>query len=329
VTPHRSLVIVNPAASRIHDAQVRHRLVERVRATSWLVGAEAVVVTERNPFVIQDAVRGALAGGVDRVVAVGGDGTVVAVASAMAASGITLAIVPAGTGNILAGTLGIRGGASAMRSLRDGVVRDIDLGRASWAGGRVGGVVHPAGERPFAVGCGAGFDARVMATTPTGQKRLMGRGSYFAAALRAVLRVRNAAYRVELDGRVVETEAAVALVANAGELIPGLVRPRLPIVPDDGLLELIVVRASGPFQGIRGVVAALATTTLSAVPRGLAWRARAERIRISTFPAEPVEIDGDVVGLGSLDATVERGALRLLVPASAAARSRVELTCAR
>jgi diacylglycerol kinase (ATP) len=317
VIPRRTLVVVNPAASRNHDPVAREELIGRIRAAPWLVGESSDVVTEPNPLRIQAVVRDAVAAGADQIVAVGGDGTVVIIASVIASTGITLAIVPTGTGNILAGTLGIRyRPAAAIHALRDGSVRDIDLGMAAWGGGAIGGRELAPGGRAFAVGCGAGFDARVMGTTNARQKRRLGRASYFANGIGEMLRVHNVAFQVEIDGRTVETEAALALVANAGELIPGLVRPRLPIVPDDGYLDLVMVRAANPLQGLHGLVQALRTASVSAAPRGLAWRARGEQILIRTSPPEPVEIDGDVVGVGTLDATVLPRALRVLAPSS-------------
>ena len=67
------------------------------------------------------------------VVAVGGDGTVREAADALIGRETPLAIVPAGTGNVLAGAIGIRGVRSALDALRHGRSRTIDLGRARWA----------------------------------------------------------------------------------------------------------------------------------------------------------------------------------------------------
>ena len=114
----------------------------------------------------------------------------------------------------------------------------------------------------FAIGCGAGFDARVMATTPAHLKRRFGKSAYFAQAIRLALEIEAVPFRITVDGQVIETDASIALIANMGELVPGLVGPRLPIIPDDGLLDLIVVGARGPLHGMKGLIDQLFRTHL-------------------------------------------------------------------
>jgi diacylglycerol kinase (ATP) len=134
------------------------------------------------------------------------------------------------------------------------------------------------------------------------------------AALGLLGRLTPVPYRIEIDDERLELEATVALVANAGELVPGLVRPRLSIVPDDGLLDLLVLRVGSIPGGIRGALELLGRTELGGTPSGAAFRARGRRIRIATQPVQPRQVDGDTVGSGSLEATVRRSALEVLVP---------------
>jgi diacylglycerol kinase family enzyme len=111
------------------------------------------------------------------------------------------------------------------------------------------------------------------------------------------------------------------MATNLGQLIPGLLAPRLPIVPDDGLLDVIVVGARGPVHGVRGLADQLWRTSLGAASGSDTLRARGRVVRIESDVLEPLQVDGDHLGWGSLEASVLEGALRILVPARTGASS--------
>ena len=246
--PAAPLILVNPRASRIVDPA------ERERVTVAVVGAVRHRYG-RAPRVEAGSLaetRTALAEATDApvVVAVGGDGTVREAADALIGRGTPLAIIPAGTGNVLAGAIGIRGVRSGLDALRHGRPRVIDLGRVRWtAAGEA--ETH---ERIFAVACGMGLDARIMAAAEQEWKRRMRFGAYVGAAVREVFRLETARFRIDADGETIELEGYLALVANAGELVPGRIGPRRPIDPADGLLDLIVLGGANPLAGLMSAV---------------------------------------------------------------------------
>jgi diacylglycerol kinase (ATP) len=326
--PGPTIVIVNPKASRIRNVRrgeaIMAQVDEWVRSTT---GHGPVVVRVEDADSIDAAGRDAVRSGAGLVIAVGGDGTVAAVTADLAGSGIPLAIVPGGTGNVLATALRIPDSpAKALAGLTDGVRRSIDLGSAllptTEVAGRdtgtatsddpVGSIVVP--SRLFAVAAGVGWDARVMAATAGSDKHRLGRLAYWVSALGLLGEMRPSPYVIDVDGERLELEATVALVANAGELIPGLVRPRLPIVPDDGLLDLLVLRVASVTGGIRGALELLDRTDLGGSPSGAAFRARGRVIRIEAVPDQPRQVDGDGHGTGVLEASVRESALDLIVP---------------
>jgi diacylglycerol kinase family enzyme len=237
-------------------------------------------------------------------------------ARVLAGSGIPLGVVPAGTGNLLAAALGIpRAAGRAAAALATLSARTIDIGAVT---------VHP-GERPaspddpserFTVACGAGFDAVVMAATSRDAKRRLGVGAYFAAAARLIGTLRPIHFRIEVDGLDVETEGIAALVANCGDLVPGVLRPRIPLDPADGLLELLVLRAGGPLGSIRAAFELLAARAPDApgVPSGRSLRVRGRRISVVPDPPVALQVDGDPYPAGWLTASVMPGALRVLAP---------------
>jgi len=167
----------------------------------------------------------------------------------------------------------------------------IDLGRA-WVG------TQADIPTPFMVAAGIGFDARVMAATTERRKRSLGIGAYFAAATAVAARTRPFQVGLAVDGVVHETDALAVLVANAGELIPGLLRPRLPLVPDDGLLDVLVARGRGLVGGSRAAVELLIGRGVHTAIGPYAARMAGRHVEVDAPAGEPVEVDGDVVGAG-------------------------------
>jgi diacylglycerol kinase family enzyme len=303
-------VVVGRGASWLANPERRERIVAAAVAGVAARTGQRPEVRETGSAADGQAVTAeALAGGSPLVVVVGGDGSVRSTAAALAGSATALGIVPAGTGNLLAASLGVprrpEAAAAALSSARD---RVIDLGRA-----RVG--TDPDGPtHPFVVAAGVGFDARVMAATTERRKRSLGVAAYFAAAAGVALRVRPFHVRIDVDGAVHETDALQVLAANAGELIPGLLQPRLPLVPDDGELDVLVARGRGAAGGSRAAVELLLGRRRHAAIGPYATRLSARRIEVMAPADEPIEVDGDVVGAGRLVAEIVPAALRVLVP---------------
>jgi len=320
-----SLVIINPTASQLRKRDDREALIDQLRsALRRRDGSEPDVIETSAQAETRPLVESALAASADAVIGVGGDGTLREMAAVLAGSGVPLGIVPAGTGNLLAGIVGIPASAAdAVAALVSARTRTIDLGSVTLhlvpePGPRQAGPdeATAVGEQHavFAIGCGAGFDARVMATTPHDLKRRVGRVAYFAQALRLAASIDVVPYRLVVDGESIEVEASIALVANMGELVPGVVGPRLPIEPDDGLLDVIVVGARNAAAGVRGLADQLLRTSLGGSSGSGSLRLRARSVTVAADRPEPLQVDGDAVGWGSLEAEVMPGALDVLVP---------------
>ena len=305
-----AFLLVSSGASRLADPARRDALAAAAIASiTARTGTTPEVRVTATAGAGRAATREALASGASLVVVAGGDGSVRSTAAVLAGTGVALGIVPGGTGNLLAAALGIpRGPDRAIALLETAREHSIDIGRA-WVGATAG-----AGT-PFMVAAGIGFDARVMAATTDRRKRSLGVGAYFAAATAVALRIRPFAVRLVVDGVVHETDALAVLVANAGELIPGLLRPRLPLVPDDGMLDVLVARGRGPAGGTRAALELLVGRGVHAAIGSYAARFSARRVEVEAEAWEPVEVDGDVVGAGRLVAEVVPGAVRILVPA--------------
>ncbi|MGW7264472.1 diacylglycerol kinase family protein [Streptomyces sp. NPDC054842] len=308
----RTVVVFNPtvtdenACAALRDVLHRHghRAVEFVQTT------------------IEDPGGGqaaqAAAGGASLVVVCGGDGTLRAAADAMAGSGVPLALVPSGTGNLLARNLGLPlSPAAALDAALGGTVRHIDLGRIE---GDHLEATH------FAAMSGAGLDAAIMENTDDRTKSFLGWPAYVLAGI-TTLRSPRMRVTIRLDGApALRRTARMVLFANVGTVQGGLT-----LVPaarcDDGRLDLLILDPRGPSGWLRVLGALLrggrsprpaSVDTLAAhdadagVPVEFFTFERAEL----TFDAEQSrELDGDPVAPGRrLTAEVRPGALTMLLP---------------
>ncbi len=167
----------------------------------------------------------------------GGDGTVQRCIDALAGTDTAVAILPAGTANLLASNLSIpRDLPEAVQIGLHGDRRRLDTGSVN-------------GER-FAVMAGAGFDARMIADADRGTKDRLGRAAYVVTGIRN-LGARRVRATIKVDGEEFFTgKVACVLAANVGEILGG-VKAFPQAQPDDGRLELGVVTARTPVQWAR------------------------------------------------------------------------------
>ncbi len=181
--------------------------------------------------------RRAAAKGVDVLFVWGGDGTVQRCVDAVAGTDTAVAILPAGTANLLAENLNVPHDlAEAVNVGLHGDRRRLDTGRVN-------------GER-FMVMAGAGFDARMIADADRGAKDRLGRFAYIATGLRN-LGARRVRATVTVDGKRFFTgKVSCVLTANVGKILGG-VEAFPQARPDNGRLELGVVTARDPVQWAR------------------------------------------------------------------------------
>jgi diacylglycerol kinase family enzyme len=305
-------VIVNPGASRLRDPAVRRSLTDELTtALTRRDGRPPEVVETSGAGECAPLVEAAVAQAAPSVVGAGGDGTLRELAAALADTGVPLGIVPGGTGNQVAAVMGVPLDiSSAVAAIGTAQLRSVDLGEVRMHLGQDGPT-----DATFVLGCGAGLDARLMATTSAASKRRYGKTAYFAQGVRLAMQVDVVPVRLSVDGERIETEASLALVGNMGHLIPGVVGLRLPLDPADGMLDLIVVAARGPLHGLKGLVDQLTRTALGGASGSDSLRLRGRHISIEADSPEPIQVDGDFVGEGSLEARVRPAALEILVPA--------------
>lgn len=315
-TPPAALAIARPGSRILHSEKGRATVEEEVRGAVFDRTRAELEWTGGDRETVRAALDAAIARGAPLVVVIGGDGTIRLAAERLVGTGIPLAIVPGGTGNLFSGALGLPvGRSSAIRAVAEGDERAVDAGSVSWSLHEATDDRVPAtGSGIFVVACGSGFDANVMAAADEGAKQSVGRAAYFAAAASLVPGLTAHRHRIDIDGEVHEVDALAVLVVNAGELIPGLVAPRLPITSNDGLLDVLVVKASGVIGGVVGGLELLARTQVGWSATGSSLRVRGRHVEVSSDPPDTIEVDGDVLGRGSFVADILPDALIVVHP---------------
>ena len=240
---------------------------------------------------------------VDLVVVAGGDGTVRVVCAELARSGIPVAVLPAGTGNLLARNLGVPLDLdAALHGLLDGTERRIDS-------------VQVEGDQldldRFVVMAGLGLDAAIIADAPDQLKKHVGWAAYVVSTLK---NLNHPFVLVEIiidDQPPLIRRARTVVIGNVGTLEANI--PLLPDArPDDGLIDAVVL---APRRLAHWPRLALSLVLKSVQEGRNIERYTGRRIQVTAARVVRRELDGDTIEDGRiLSATVDPEALIVRVP---------------
>ena len=270
----QAAVVVNP--TKLDDDEAFRKSLRRAMDDHGRPEPLWLETTPEDPGLGQT--RSAVAAGVDLVLACGGDGTVAACAEGVTGTGVPLAIIPLGTGNLLARNLGIPTGLEeALEVALGDEQQPIDAGE-------VNGTL-------FVVMAGLGLDARMLSGTSEPLKKRLG---WLAYAVAAVRHLGDRPMRVTISadgGRPRRLRVSALIVGNVGWLRGGL--PLLPDArPDDGMLDAVALVA----QGVTGWLAVAAHILLRRPARGRVYRVQFSELQVRLGRDQPWELDGEVMG---------------------------------
>ncbi len=235
---------------------------------------------------------------VDRVVLAGGDGTMNAAAPALLETGLPFAIIPLGTGNDLARTLGIpEDPAEAARIAAEGTLREIDVGVAN--------------DVPFFNVASVGFGVDLTRALTGDSKRRWGKLGYAVAGLRVLSRFRPFTAAIRCGDQVVRSRTIHIAVGNGRHYGGGMtVSERSRI--DDGTFDVFSLEVGSVWGLLR---------LLPALRRGDHGRwqevrtAEGEEIEIRTRRRRSVNTDGEITTRTPVLLRVLHRAARVYVPA--------------
>lgn len=293
----RCAVVYNPIKV---SEDLRNAIKQQAMKTGWNDAIWLATPAENpGPAITAEVVSA----DVDRVIAAGGDGTIRIVADRLAGSGIPMAVVPVGTGNLLARNLDIPLTEPEALAIAFGQhTREVDLVKLT---------VDGMPSEHFAVIAGLGVDAMIMEETNPDLKDAIGPGAYFVAAAKALGRTPIHMWITLDDHRPQHRYAMICAIGNVGELAGNLTL--IPDAsPDDGKLDVYVASPRRLVHWLR-VVLRLLTLRPRRDDRVDQWQGRQVEVRLRH--PDPYQLDGDVIGdCRSLRAEVAPKALTVCVP---------------
>ncbi|HJS49594.1 MAG TPA: diacylglycerol kinase family protein [Gaiellaceae bacterium] len=301
---HRTVFLVNPASAGGSTGKRWPEIAHRAAALG-LTG-DALISTEAGQLgaLAADAVRG----GAELLVVVGGDGSLNEVVNGVAEqSGFELAVISRGTGWDFVRTFGIpRDLDAAITVARNGAVREIDLGLASyraWGGADA--------RAYFANVASAGISGAIAQRANEASKALGGKISYYWATLAVFMRWQTGELRVSVDEEFRRGRMIDVVVAN-GRFLGGGMMMCPDAEPDDGVFDALLI---GDVTK-RDLLFVLPKTYRGKhLPHPRLEPLRGQVVTVESDEPLPIELDGEQPGTTPARFEVVPRALRLRVPA--------------
>jgi diacylglycerol kinase (ATP) len=232
------------------------------------------------------------------VIAIGGDGTVRSVATAIGDRQIPIGIIPGGSTNIVAQEHRIPSDPHKAAALIFGPHNEAKMDA---------GVC---GDRRFLHMAGAGFDSRFFAATDHELKRRVGWRAYIRPAVQS-LSIAPAEFSVQADDTYIEVRSQMVLVANGASIL----KPFFPVYSDiksnDGWLDVLIFTPRGRIAVVR---TAMDFATRRLHRSSYVTRIRARHVEVRSEPSIPLQLDGDIRGETPATFDIIPNALTLIVP---------------
>ncbi|MGH2827486.1 MAG: diacylglycerol/lipid kinase family protein [Actinomycetota bacterium] len=293
----KHVVVVSNSSSGGSDEELLDRISERLSSLGEIERVEPGGVASFG-----DEVRTALVSDDDLIVAAGGDGTMNCMLNGFAGDleGRTFALVPMGTGNDLARTLGIDPDpVAAAEGIVAGREVELDVGRAS--GGDV--------TRLFINACMGGFPVKVNQAIDGDVKERFGPLAFWVGGMRAAADLTR--WRVTVDGD--SYDDVVAIGVGNGKTAGGGITVWPDAAPGDGALDLCVLPAEGVGDALK--IAASVKRGAHREIEGVVFK-RAARFEISAEPELEFNCDGELIDLTAPVTFELVDRLRMRVPSS-------------
>lgn len=286
--------ILNPCAGRGRSVKIMQRIKEIMEKKSTKYRIIETEYPGHATIIAKDAVKN----GYKRIIAVGGDGTVLEVANGMIGEEAALGIIPAGTGNDFIKTVGIPNDPEiALEIMLLNKHKKVDIG-----------IVNK--NRYFLNVSGTGFDVEVLKNTEKVKGFLTGIAAYYTAVLMAVFGYKFKKVTLRTKDTVIERCVLLVAVANGIAYGGGMrVAPEASI--QDGLLDVTIIEKLPRWK------------ILIELPKFIKGdhkhikqieKFKCESVTIETEKAEPINLDGEIIGTTPVTFSVMRDAINVFAP---------------
>lgn len=294
----KALAVINPRAGRWGSEKAVPRL---LRFAFEKNGGDLVIRTIAGSQDARIWATHAAGEGFDLIIVSGGDGTIhETVNGFLRSTPLPIAIVPTGSGNLLARELGIpKKPKSAIRLIHAGGLRSIDVGAMT------------SHDRVLLNALTLGYGSRIIADARKELKNLFGYPAYILTALRHMIRITRAKFHCVIDGVEKDFDAQMVMLANVGLTSLRLRKLGPRVLPDDGRFNLILFRHRR-FQDLLSILAGIALPHRKPSVRLASYLGKT--FTLTSQPSLPLLVDGEACESGTVTVEVRPRAAVFLVP---------------
>ncbi len=291
-------IIINPAAGKPEPILNTLNAVFHPHDIDWDIS-----ITQKSGDA-QRFAKEALARGVDLIVGYGGDGTQMEIANAIMHSDTPMAILPGGTGNAMTYALNIPRTLKKAANLivENNQIKKIDIAQIN--------------EHNFMLRAYTGFDSERAASREMKDK--FGQLAYVNTSLKFLRDAPTAQYRATVDGEVIEGEAMLCFILNAGALggVLGIPLPEVKEVSiSDGLLDLYAVTAGvQPLRALSNYMLKVGNGELKNQSAVGIYHWQGREITLEADSPQSVWIDGEEYGTTPITVIAHHQAIQIIVP---------------
>ena len=302
----RGYLIFNPIAGQgdpeTELAEIRSYLEPQFMLQVWKTQPNLDPAEQAKELIKEIKAFDAEGEGESIIIASGGDGTVGAVASALQGSDIPLGIIPRGTANAFSVALGIPTGVkAACTNLLLGNLRRVDVAVCN--------------ERPMILLAGLGFEAGMVDKASRELKNILGPMAYIFSGARQLVDQQPFQATMQIDGNEYQLDTSAITVANAAPATSVMAQGFGEVIPDDGLLEVIVATPKDRMAGF-SVLSSLAWSAIKSSNANHSNIAcfRTKQIEIKLNDVQKLVIDGEVLDAETVTVSVNPQALQVVAP---------------
>jgi diacylglycerol kinase (ATP) len=292
-------VIMNPVAGTNAPEVVREAVQNAL--TEQRFECEIYETTGKED--VKQIVRAAIREGYKLFMAVGGDGTIAAVANGLVGTGIPFVVIPAGTWNALARALDIPLQLDQALALmfQEHQVREIDMMQV--------------GNNSYILNISAGIGSRTMTYVTREDKRRFGKFYDLWNGLHHILSYQDFRFDVTIDGKHQRLRASEIMVANCRIIALKAIELDPDIRMDDSKMHLCRIYASS----LRDYLSL--TYSMLTGRQKQDWRVRCidafDEVEIRSRHRLPIQADGDLIGYLPLKVKLQPKAVRIVTPVDA------------